>query len=105
LNDDRTKVAVPVDVIAPAAAPAQEAPDGTQVRVRFDDTQMASAYANVASIATTADEIMVLFGTNRGWSVVGGEITVGLTNRIIMTPSTARSLLDTLTRVLEARGK
>lgn len=105
MTEDMLKAAVPVDVIAPAAASAQEAAEGTQVRVRFDDTQMVSAYANVASIATTADEIMVLFGTNRGWSVVGGEITVGLTNRIIMTPSTARSLLDTLTRVLEARGK
>lgn len=105
MNEDTLKDSVPVDVIAPASVPAQEAPDGTQVRVRFDDTQMASAYANVASIATTADEIMVLFGTNRGWNVVGGEITVGLTNRIIMTPSTARSLLDTLTRVLEARSR
>lgn len=105
MNDDMLKTAVPVDVIRPAAAPAQEAADGTQVKVRFDDTQMASSYANVASIATTADEIMVLFGTNRGWSVVGGEITVGLTNRIIMTPSTARSLMDTLARVLEGRGR
>jgi hypothetical protein len=102
LNDDTLKPVAPADVASPA--PAQEpVADGTQVRVRFDDTQMASSYANVASIATTADEIMVLFGTNRGWNVVGGEITVGLTNRIIMTSSTARSLLDTLARVLETR--
>lgn len=102
MTDQMLKGDAQADVISRVPEAAAEA---TQVRIRFDDTQMASNYANVASVATTADEIMVLFGTNRGWSVVDGEITVGLTNRIIMTPSTARSLMETLTRVLEARGR
>lgn len=88
-----------------APTPAEAQAEGAQVRIRFDDSQMASSYANVASIASTTDEIMILFGTNRGWNVVGSEITVGLTNRIIMTPSTARSLMDTLTRVLAERSR
>lgn len=85
---------------------AVEAPaDPTQVRIRFDDKEMVTNYANVASVASTADEILLLFGTNKGWAVPGAEVTVGLSNRIILTQSVARGLMDTLTRVLASRSE
>ena len=71
--------------------------------IRFDDKDMVTNYANVASVASTTDEILLLFGTNKGWAVAGAAMEVGLSNRIIMTPTVARGLVDTLSRVLSAR--
>ena len=41
-----------------AIAPIQEQ---SEVTIRFDDQAMATNYANVASVASTADEILLLF--------------------------------------------
>jgi CTP:molybdopterin cytidylyltransferase MocA len=90
------------DVATVPETPAAELTAG-QVTIRFDDKDMVTSYANVASVATTTDEILLLFGTNKGWAVAGAAMEVGLSNRIIMTPTVARGLADTLSRVLSAR--
>ncbi|SFL16977.1 DUF3467 domain-containing protein [Falsiroseomonas stagni] len=83
--------------------PATEAEANSRaVSIRFDDKDMVTTYANVASVAATTDEILLLFGMNKGWAVSGAPIEVGLSNRIIITTSVARGLVDTLTRVLNA---
>jgi hypothetical protein len=71
------------------------------VRVRFDDKQMTSHYANVANVGMSKDEVTLLFGTNQTWGAVGDEIVIGLSSRIIMTPSVAKNFVDTLQRVLQ----
>jgi hypothetical protein len=70
------------------------------VRVRFDDSKMSSNYANVANVGMSKDEVTLLFGTNQTWGVVDEEVVIGLSSRIIVTPSVAKSLLETLQRVL-----
>ena len=73
---------------------------GRSVRVRFDDKQMSSHYANVANVGMSKDEVTLLFGTNQTWGAVGDEIVIQLSSRIIMTPSVAKNFVDTLQRVL-----
>ena len=70
------------------------------VRVRFDDSEMTSSYANVANVGMSKDEVTLLFGTNKTWGAVKDEVVIGLSSRIILTPSVAKSFAETLQRVL-----
>lgn len=75
--------------------------DTRNVKVRFDDNQMVSNYANVANVGMSKDEVTLLFGTNQTWGAVGEEIVIQLSSRIIMTPSVAKNFVNTLQRVLQ----
>jgi hypothetical protein len=88
--------------VSPAAASngADAAPGERSVRVRFDDRQMSSHYANVANVGISKDEVTLLFGTNQTWGAVGDEIVIQLSSRLIMTPSVAKNMAETLQRVL-----
>ena len=86
----------------------QEAPadaGARSVKVRFDDRAMISNYANVANVGMSKDEVTVLFGTNQTWGTIGEEIVISLSSRIIMTPSVAKNLTETLQRVLQEYEK
>lgn len=88
------------EAVEGAAVTGNEAGE-RNVRVRFDDRQMASHYANVANVGMSKDEVTLLFGTNQTWGAVGDEIVIQLSSRIIMTPSVAKNFVDTLQRVLQ----
>lgn len=75
------------------------------VRVRFDDSEMVSSYANVANVGMSKDEVTLLFGTNKTWGAVKDEVVIGLSSRIILTPSVAKSFAETLQRVLNEYEK
>jgi len=90
------------DVAATAQANVEKsaAEPTRDVRVRFDDSKMASNYANVANVGMSKDEVTLLFGTNQTWGAVEDEVVIQLSSRIILTPSVAKSLSETLQRVL-----
>ena len=71
-----------------------------EVRVRFDDSAMASSYANVANVGISKDEVSFLFGMNRTWGAINDEVVIELSQRVIMTPSVARSFMQTLQRIM-----
>ena len=73
-------------------------PEGT--KVRWDDSQMKTSYANVCNVASTREEVVLLFGTNQAWHAGQKEIPVQLTDRIIMGPHAAKRLLILLENVL-----
>ena len=75
------------------------------VRVRFDDTNMSSNYANVANVGMSKDEVTLLFGTNKTWGAVKDEVVIELSSRIILTPSVAKSFAETLQRALNEYEK
>lgn len=75
------------------------------VRVRFDDSEMTSSYANVANVGMSKDEVTLLFGTNKTWGAVKDEVVIELSSRIILTPSVAKSFAETLQRVLNEYEK
>ena len=67
--------------------------DETPTRVVWDDSQMATSYANVINVFSSREEFTFLFGTNQTWSLSESrELTVRLSNRIVLTPYAAKRL-------------
>ena len=69
------------------AAPAQ---DGA--RIKWDDANMRSSYANVCNVTSTREEVVMLFGINQAWNRGQKEVTIQLTDRIIVSPFAAKRL-------------
>ncbi len=82
-----------------AAAPP-EAAAPTAPKIRWDDTHMKSSYANVCNVASTREEVVLLFGMNQAWQAGQPEIPIQLTDRIILSPHAAKRLALLLTNVL-----
>lgn len=76
-----------------------------QTKITWDDSRMRSSYANVCNVATTREEIMLLFGTSQAWSSGIQEVTVELSDRIILNPHAAKRLLLLLSKTLEEHEK
>ncbi len=85
---------------APAAQQAAAAPAG-QARIVWDDTNMRSVYANVANVAGTREEIVLLFGMNQAWHAGQKDIKIQLMDRIVMSPFAAKRLGMLLNQVLQ----
>jgi hypothetical protein len=67
--------------------------EGAPTRVVWDDSQMATSYANVINVFSSREEFTFLFGTNQTWSLSESrELTVRLSNRIVLTPYAAKRL-------------
>jgi len=86
-----------------AAAPAAGAQAGApgQTRIVWDDTNMRSGYANVANVAGTREEIVLLFGMNQAWHAGQKDIKIQLMDRIVMSPFAAKRLSMLLNQVLQ----
>lgn len=84
-----------VDNPLAGAAPRAETP-----KLRWDDSKMATHYANVANAFGTREEIVLLFGVNQTWQSGQDELIINLSNRIIMNPFAARRLLTVLERAV-----
>jgi len=63
-----------------------------QPKVNWDDSSMATSYANVVNAASTREEVILLFGTNQSWKGLEEEVDVHLSNRIILNPFAAKRL-------------
>jgi hypothetical protein len=62
---------------------------------------MKSSYANVCNVASTREEVVLLFGVNQAWQAGQAEIPIQLTDRIIMSPFVAKRLAGLLDNVLK----
>ncbi len=76
-----------------------EAPAGP--KIRWDDSQMHSSYANVCNVASTREEVVLLFGVNQAWQAGQAEIPIQLSSRIIVSPHVAKRLALLLGNVLK----
>jgi len=70
--------------------------DVAGLQVKWDDAQMKSSYANVCNGMSTREEVVLLFGVNQAWHGGQKEVTVQLTDRIILSPHAAKRLLQLL---------
>lgn len=61
--------------------------------IHWDDSNMQTSYANICNIASTREEITLLFGTNLTWQAGQNEVTVQLSNRVVMNPHVAKRLM------------
>ena len=68
--------------------------------LRWDDSKMVSTYANVANVSSTKEEVTLLFGTNQSWHTGQQELSIQLTNRVILNPFAAKRLATLLNNVL-----
>ena len=73
-----------------AEAPAETTVEGT--KIKWDDANMKSAYANVCNVSSTREEVVLLFGVNQAWNRGQKEMTIQLTDRIIVSPFAAKRL-------------
>ena len=70
-------------------------------KVHWDDTNMATAYANVVNVASTREEVTLFFGTNQTWNIADtNDVTVRLSNRLVLNPYAAKRLSLLLNGVL-----
>lgn len=72
-----------------------------QTKIHWQDSKLRTAYANVCNVATTREEVMVLFGTSQAWMGNSDEVTVELSDRILLNPHTAKRLVTMLLKTLE----
>lgn len=77
-------------------------PESGQIRVNWNTATLRTSYANVANVSSTREEFTLLFGTNQTVQAAEPELTVDLTDRIILNPFAAKRLSMVLTNVVEA---
>jgi hypothetical protein len=65
---------------------------GTTPTVNWDDSNMQTSYANVCNVAGTREEVNLLFGTNQTWQAGQSELTIQLSNRIVLNTFAAKRL-------------
>lgn len=73
---------------------------GQAPKLTWDDSRMQSSYANVCNVASTPEEVTLLFGTNTVWHSGQQEISVQLSNRVILNPHAAKRLSLLLGKVM-----
>lgn len=74
--------------------------ENAATKIRWDDSNMRSTYANVCNVASTREEVTLLFGTNQTWHTGQKELTVDLSDRLILNPYAAKRLSLLLNNVI-----
>ena len=70
--------------------------------VKWDDSRMQTAYANVVNAASTREEVSLLFGTNQTWNASeDNEYIVQLSHRIVLNPYAAKRLLVLVSKLMQ----
>ena len=93
MADQQVEKTKPVtDAAATAASTAgANGSDTQQPRLHWDDSDMSTSYANVVNVSVTREEVGLFFGTNLTTGVAGtSEVTIRLSDRVIMTPHAAK---------------
>ena len=72
--------------------PSGKPEQGTAMQLKWDDSNMKSSYANVCNAMSTREEVVLMFGVNQAWHGGQKEVTIQLTDRIILSPHAAKRL-------------
>jgi len=75
--------------------------DVAAMKVKWDDSSMKSSYANVCNVTSTREEVVMLFGMNQAWNRGQKEVTIQLTDRIVVSPFAAKRLSMLLGNVVK----
>ena len=88
---------------APQTATAQPTkPEGR--KVKWDDKELTTSYANVCNVSSTREEVTLLFGTNET-GLSRDEVSIRLTERIVLGPYAAKRLAKVIGNVMEEYEK
>ena len=77
-----------------------EQPIGTPPKVKWDDSSMKTNYSNAFNVFSSREEMTFLFGTNQTLYSGQEEVTVELSNRIVINPLRAKAFAAMLNSVL-----
>jgi hypothetical protein len=94
-------VAQAKEAVRDIAQPRQQGP-----KINWDDSQMKSSYANVCNAIGTREEVVLFFGLSNPSQSGENEVTVQLSQRVILSPYAAKrlaNLLENVTRQYETR--
>lgn len=69
-------------------------------KINWDDSQMLSSYANVCNAVGTREEVVVFFGISNPPNSEGVDLSVKLSNRMILSPHAAKRLASLLGNVV-----
>ena len=72
--------------------PSGKPEQGTAMQLKWDDSNMKSSYANVCNAMSTREEVVLMFGVNQAWHGGQKEVTIHLTDRIVVSPYAAKRL-------------
>ena len=75
--------------------------DTAGTKIKWDDSNMKSAYANVCNVTSTREEVVMLFGMNQAWNRGQKEVTIQLTDRIVISPYAAKRMSVLLNSVVK----
>ncbi|MDX9752572.1 MAG: DUF3467 domain-containing protein [bacterium] len=89
------------EAVDPKDEAVERRPEAAGPRVKWDDSEMRSFYANVCNVTSTREEVTVLFGMNQTWYTGQEEVRVKLSDRIILSPFAAKRLFTLLGRVIK----
>ena len=70
-------------------------------KIVWDDSKMNTSYANVCNVLGTREEVMLLLGANQQWRTGQKEVTVLLSDRIVLNPYAAKRLYKMLEQGLK----
>ena len=90
---------------AEKSAQAADARGMEGTKIKWDDANMKSSYANVCNVTSTREEVVMLFGINQAWNRGQKEVTIQLTDRIIISPYAAKRLATLLEGVVKEYEK
>ena len=77
-----------------------ERPIGTPPKVKWVDTNMKTNYSNAFNVFSSREEMTFLFGTNQTLYTGQEEVTVELSNRIVLNPVRAKAFSLMLNSVM-----
>lgn len=72
------------------------------IKIAWDDSDISSQYANIATATANREEFFLLFGTHQNWRGTEKDnvVNVKLSNRIVLSPFAAKRLLLILQQAL-----
>jgi hypothetical protein len=74
--------------------------ENAKTKIRWDVAKMQTSYANVCNVSSTHEEFTLLFGINKTWNAEQRELTVDISDRIILNPYAAKRLAMLLHNVV-----
>jgi hypothetical protein len=99
--EGKARKAESTQAVAATVAEAESAVAGAEgTRINWDVSNLRSVYANVCSVSSTREEVVMLFGLNQTWNRLEQVVSVRLSDRIVFSPTGGKRLALTLQAVI-----
>ena len=73
----------------------------TRPVIKWDDSHIRNTYANICNITSSREEVNLMFGMRRNMDTEKNELTVELSDRIVLNPYAAKRVALLLKEVID----